>query len=152
MKPITKYQANDGSTWNTEVEAVKRDGEHAYIAAIMSKLKPRPDSCDFSNGNLGYVQHDPAAFSEVWALLLNETRMRMPEWCEKNAAKIAEPGGVDAAWFCRIMDDSGPLCNAWNRLCSFDAQAREYGQPYLRWHPTKATVQSEYVVGSAVAP
>jgi hypothetical protein len=147
MKPITKYQANDGSVWATAEAAVAREQEADRIDAIMRALKPRPDSCSFSNGDLGYVQHDPLAFARVWHALIKVARERgesVVEWINRNSAQLAVAGNVDASWFCRFIDDNGPLCNAFSRLQSIDKDAREWGQPFLRWNESGRTVKAEY--------
>lgn len=56
MKTITKFKANDGSEWNTEEDALRRDEMIAKVDAVMAPLGTTPKAV--SDGE-GWLQHNP---------------------------------------------------------------------------------------------
>lgn len=141
MKPITRYEADDGSVWKTEDEAIFRDTLSKKVKDAMAPLGSRPDlpHCEFSNGG-GYFHHHPSEVSEVKRSLLALVREYGWEWEGlKNAT--CPPEDVSPDWFARILDGErqGPLNRAYCRLMCLDADGREWGQPYYAMHPDEGT-------------
>ncbi len=116
MTPITKYQANDGSVWSTELDAVRRDSDILLVAAIIKPLKPQPSS-SFD----GYIQQDRETVLKVKGELM----------------KIKDPSEVHPMSYAgRAIDDiGGPLSLAWYRIMCTDEKYREWEQPYYAMNP-----------------
>jgi hypothetical protein len=150
MKPITMYEAVDGSRHDTEEKARRRDILVDDVNVALAGLVPKPDdpTCSFANGH-GYVQQSPASVRE----------------CKRQLMAIAKHtiGGYEHVWDAdpddvhpmgvagRIIDDSGhrPLYVAWSRLMCIDADAREWGQPYYALNPGKG---EQFAVTSTQPP
>lgn len=118
MKPITMYQAEDGSIWKTATEAVLREEWIDRCRAVEEKvgLRPRPDDIDFLNGE-GYVQHPEGA----------------------RDALLEELKGMGAH-----RDSEGPVGDLLHRMWNMDDQDREWGQTYYALHPDEgAQVEME---------
>lgn len=137
MKPVTKYQADDGKVFDTEQEAVKHDAKAVSIKGLAKLLKPIPenDGCSFANGD-GYVQQDALKVQEYkrGIMLLGACHhAKMAEWA-KNPIEVHPQSIVG-----RILSDCDDLLyRAWHRVMCMDSQFREWGQPYYANHPEDA--------------
>jgi len=138
MNPITKFQADDGTEFNTKDACIAHEMLCAEIAEVMALLPPKVDDtgCEFSNGS-GYIQHDPHTFNRVkFALLRIANRISPHKWFEQ----ALYDDGVHESWPGRIISEmSAPLWRAWHRISCTDSQFREWGQPYFANNPDQAT-------------
>ena len=139
MKPITVYEANDGSRWDDPNKASERDSLIHEIYLIMAPLpEVKDDASRFANGN-GYVQRDAVIVERVRADLLVPTKRILKWWWDgqmKDHGK--EPVDAHPSWYLRILDGTAaPLERAWSRLCCIDKSYREWGQPFYAAHPEK---------------
>ncbi len=127
MTPITKYQANDGSVWSTELDAVRRDSDILLVAAIIKPLKPQPSS-SFD----GYIQQDRETVLKVKGELMKIASQR----CTWNGWS-KDPSEVHPMSYAgRAIDDiGGPLSLAWYRIMCTDEKYREWEQPYYAMNP-----------------
>ena len=137
MTTITKFKAIDGKEFDTEKECVEYENLIETVKTIMSKLKEKPNSCDFSNGS-GYIQQNQSDLKIV--------KIQLLELCKKY---------IDHKWIQQTIDDDTvhlsyagrliseysnlrPIDFAWSRLMCVDSQFREWGQPYFATHPEEA--------------
>lgn len=111
MKPITMYQADDGSIHATTLDAVARDHMIAECAAVETELqmRPAPDTSEFRNGE-GFIQHPTG------------TRQKLTDRLRGLGAN---------------RDSTGPVGLLLGRLWAMDAEDREWGQPYFAKHPAE---------------
>lgn len=139
MKKITKYEAVDGTEFDTENECATYEKLMEKVNSIMAELpnKPNDDGCHFSNGG-GYIQHDKTVLQNVKTKLLIEIKKHIDhKWVDETMKdETVHPSYVD-----RLLDDYHiqPLRNAWGRILCIDNKAREWGQPYFAYNPTKGT-------------
>jgi hypothetical protein len=137
MKAIRKYQAEDGSEFNSEADCIAYEALCAEIDEVMATLPPRPndDGCGFSNGH-GYLQHDRVQFIRARTALLHIANRLMPhKWFEQALADET----IHASWAGRLISEmSRPLDRAWSRFMCIDDRLREWGQPYYAAHPEDA--------------
>lgn len=106
MKPITQWQADDGSVWRTEKEAIERDAVVAKCAALAEAIGLRPipqRGTDFANGG-GFVQQPEGARDKLYAALMELGANR---------------------------DSGGPVGDLLYRWHCMDDAEREWGQPYF---------------------
>lgn len=138
MKAITKYEAADGSEFETESRCAAYESLCAEVADVVAALPalPKDDGCKFANGG-GYVQHNPDTFRAVRTKLLQIAQRECPHrWITESLEKGDE---IHASWAGRIISESStPLWRAWNRIYCTDKQFREWGQPYYAEHPEAA--------------
>lgn len=137
MKEITRYQADDGTVFDTEEKAIKHDTKSLSIKKIYKLLKPIPedDGCKFANG-AGYVQQDPLAVQEFkrQIMLMGAVHhAKMAEWA-KNPIEV-HPQSIVGRILC---DCDSLLYAAWSRVMCTDEKGREWGQPYYASNPDKA--------------
>lgn len=142
MKPLTVYEANDGSRWNTEAQAAERDALLVAVEEAMQPLGKHDTSCVFANGG-GYYQHTPAAYATARAALWEITRDRLKSWLdiqrEKHGKTEADCSTAHPSRFLRMLDGvCGPVERAWSRICHIDDQYREWGQRYFVSRPNEA--------------
>ncbi|MCK9279314.1 MAG: hypothetical protein M0P71_01730 [Melioribacteraceae bacterium] len=130
MKIITKYQAIDGSEWNTEEECNTREKMIEQVDNAMSLLKPIPKELNWE----GYVQQSAEVVKECKRKLFNIVNQKdilgeAIKWqIKKYDTKFEE---VYSSWFCGMLDENNaPLYNAYNRLCNIDKENKEWNQPY----------------------
>lgn len=111
MKPITMYEADDGSVYRKQEDAERRDALIARCAQVVTDigLRPTPEGTDFGNGG-GFVQQPTGSRDQ----LLDALR-------EMGAHR----------------DSNGPLGMLLNRAWRIDDQDREWGQPHFALHPHK---------------
>lgn len=150
-KKIEKYVATDGSEHLTDSSADERDALISKLDSIMSKLKPRPDSCSFSNGNLGYIQQNFKTCNEVAESLFDLCREHLSGSFQTWVDAVDKEGAFKfrRSMLCRLIDECcpQPISVRWNRLGCIDDQCREWGQWYYVEHQSDASCQSEYKGG-----
>jgi hypothetical protein len=137
MKTITKYEAVDGTEFDTEKECATYEKLIARVNSIMAELpsKPNDDGCHFSNGG-GYIQHDKNVLQSVKMKLLTEIKKHIDhKWVDETM----KDDSVDLSYVDRLLDDYQiePLRNAWYRIMCIDKEAREWGQVYFAYNPEK---------------
>lgn len=133
MKVITKYQADDGTEFNSKLDCMKHEVLCEKIQQIMALLPKRPDDMEFANGH-GYVQHAEKSVIQFRnrLLALMDGQIDHP-WVGETRQGKAHP-----SYLARLLDDSAsPLGAAWNRLLMIDKKFREWGQPYYAMHPDR---------------
>jgi len=127
MKTITKYQANDGSEWNSKAEAIERESLIARVAAVMAPLGEVPEAVKQGSG---WVQHDIETVLTARDGIMDLCRsMGMFEGCKwrHDLGRDCHPLGIVG----RILsEDNGPIGDAWGRFGTIDEQGREHQQPY----------------------
>ena len=136
MNEIIKYQANDGSVWDSEEKAVKQDKLIVTLESAMAHLKPRPKGCDFTNGK-GFVQHEVGAYAKTEANLRKVFSSYYP-----GPIGIHDPLTCDMWLLMRCVCDSGnrSMNHAFNRLaCMCSRNNREFGQPYFVTHQSEVS-------------
>ena len=137
MEAITKFQANDGTEFYHSENCIKYELLIENVKTIMSKLKPIPDSCDFSNGS-GYVQHEKEQLKTAKIALLEISKEYIDhKWIQQSI----DDDSVHLSYAGRLISeysDLRPVYKAWNRLMCVDSQFREWGQPYFATHPEEA--------------
>lgn len=136
MKPITKYEANDGSEWRTEKECIERDTLCARVEALMKQWPehPKNDGCSFANGE-GFLQLTKELFETTRESLLDIIAESIDhKWVNDSRGGKAHP-----SWVGRLLSDAGadPLYRAWVRIACVDKQFREWGQVYYAENPTE---------------
>lgn len=140
MRPVTQYEASDGSIWHTESDALFRDTLCEKVKKAMTPLGDRPElpHCGFENGD-GYYQHAQSEVRRAKENLLALVKEYGWEWEGLKNAKCPQID-VGADWFARILDgcQQVPLTRAYGRLMCIDNQGREWGQPYFTSHPDEA--------------
>jgi len=126
MKPVTVYQAVDGSQHSDEVAALARDRICKRVDVAMSPLGPRYDdqTCSYANGE-GYVQHSNDVVDSVRESL-----------CEMAEDVTGSKHAGHWSWWMRFLDGQcPPLERAMSRLYCIDQFGREWGQPYYALNP-----------------
>src|SRR3990167_8315224 len=108
MRPITVYEANDGSHWNTAGDAERRDDLLRTLAEIDRLLAPPVGNRE------GYVQQKQEAVAAYKAALC-----RVARTVTRHLMFDADPATIHRHGIAgRIIDDGGcePLYRAWWRL------------------------------------
>lgn len=143
MKPITKWQADDGAEFNSQAECATYEVLCREVDGIMARLPVRPDDtgCRFSNGH-GYLQHDPAAWLSVQRDLARIGRRYFEEQSGRRHFDYVIDAGKPMVHTLagRLVNDGcpAPVWRAWSRLMCVDSRFREWGQPYYALHPDAA--------------
>lgn len=104
MRPVVRYQANDGSLWLTEAAAREREELSREIEQLYETLglDPRPEHDElFLAGRVSLAQ--PTG-----------TRERLREWVRDHAAHAMHPG---------------PIADVAYRMCCCDLEDREWAEP-----------------------
>lgn len=137
MNAVIKYVAYDGREFIDLSACLKYERDCRTADKIIAQLPERPDSCDFSNGELGYIQHDRELFLKVRLELLEQAHKESPHDWLKQAMNDAT---IHSSWPSRIISEccTRQLCLAWNRISCVDSEFREWGQPYYANNPDKA--------------
>lgn len=142
MKTIKKYEANDGTEFNSEAACMRHEALCTEIDEVMSSLprRPKDNDCSFANGH-GYIQHDAETFWAVRdALLRIGRRLSKHNWIDTALADRT----VHPSWCARLFDDiSSPLANAWSRILCTDNDLREWGQPFFAYNPDKVAPEDK---------
>jgi hypothetical protein len=129
MRPVTRYQADDGAEFYTAEQATDHDALVARIAAINTMLK-RPR---LSHGT--YYQHDHADYWAWRRAVVELVREHHPDTLKDTPAEQFSPWGYVGRF---LSDAGGPLNRLWARLMCTTDDAREYDQPYFTRHPHEA--------------
>lgn len=130
MKTLTKYQANDGSEWDTAEEAQKRDELHAKVEAAMAPLGDVPEAVEKGKG---WLQHDMETVNVAKDRILDICR---EEGFNKHFPAFNNPGRDchPLSIIGRVLNDNGgPLDRAWSRFARIDEQGREHQQCYFAY-------------------
>jgi hypothetical protein len=133
VKQITKYQANDGSEWDTEDGAIQRDQMIEEVDRIMEPLGKRP------TGHGEFVQRDLRTVTIITAALFEiADRDGVLKWWIDGQRKAHGRTTrqlihyTHPSWFLRMLDGNhDPLERAYGRLCCIDKRGREWDQPYF---------------------
>lgn len=133
MKQITKYEAIDGSQWDTEAEAIDRDRMVEDVNRIMAPLGERPTA----HGK--FVQRDADTILVIKAALFEiADREGVLKWWldgqrkDHGRTNLQLIRDTHPSWFGRMLDGGHePLSNAYHRLCCIDKRHRESDQPYF---------------------
>lgn len=132
MKPVTLYEAPDGSRFSTMTACLDYEKLCETVDSIMAPFgKVRPS-------NMGaWVQHSPAAVRDA----ANEiVKLAVARFAPTRAGEEWHPHGIIQ----RFVDDSSSQClkSAFYRInCTDLTTGREYDQPYYRTHPNEATTE-----------
>lgn len=138
MKPITRYQSDDGLLFETEVACRAHEQLVLAVAAITAQLRPVPRSSEFNNGQ-GFVQQDRETFlgvqRELAALAHAAHEDRGFDRHFNFVAEAEQP--VGGSFIGRLLDDAGPAAMraGWARVMCTDPYFREWGQPYFAANP-----------------
>lgn len=131
MKKIIKYQANDGSYFNTEEECIKYESILSKVNNFLNKLPDREKydkDCILSNGG-GYIQLPYNPKSEMEKLLVNLSNI----WFNPST-----PFEKFNFILVRYIDDVNMKCLnklVFRLMCI--VEDREYGQPFYANNPGK---------------
>jgi len=132
VKPVTRYQANDGTLFLTEEDAVKRDELLASIAQAMAPLGGTRDDMA-----AGWIQHAPInVFEAKRALLLLARPIFAVNYPNIAKAIDTDPASVHPhSGVARILsEENTPISKAWDRLGRIDDEGREHSQSYYAMH------------------
>lgn len=129
MKEITRYQANDGSTWSTVSEALTRDNLLAAVNIVMAPLGDTPRAVEDGKG---WLQHDLAVVTKAKQGILDLCK---PQYAQAYPVFNEPAEKVHArSVIGRILsEDNGPLGDAWNRFTRIDLEGREHQQCYYAY-------------------
>lgn len=136
MKKIIKYEAYDGTIFNTKKSCIEYENLCLEIKKLEDRLPTIPENF-FSNGG-GFIQHNEKTFMEVRVAVLKiAQRFSNHKWLQQ---AIDEGLTVHHSWPGRIINDSCPKAvnDIWYRISSTTNDFKEYGQPYYREFPEKA--------------
>lgn len=134
MKVLTIYEAVDGSRWDDESLAIKRD---ALVARVDIAMRPLGPSNEAFNGD-GYIQHDASDYLKVRKALIELSRESIGEWIDRQEKEHkSDLMTCHPSWFCRMCDGEGPVSRAWERIARIDKQYREWGQQYFANNPSE---------------
>ncbi len=144
MKSITKYEANDGSQWNTADKAIERDSLLIVLDEASRLLKPHPSDCNFE----GYIQQNRESVLDYKRILMRIAKKyaygTIGKEGEERCIWDMDPKEVHPLSIAgRFIDDSNcqPLNSAWRRLCCMDDKFREFNQPFYVINPDKAVIK-----------
>lgn len=114
---VDRWICDDGMMYKTEADAMRHDIVIAQCREVESRVLKgaRPDSCDFTNGVLGYIQH------------ASGTRDTLFDDLKKLGA---------------TRDSDGAVGRLLSRAYCLDEQDREWGQPYYANNPQHASGQN----------
>jgi hypothetical protein len=124
----TVYIASDGSRWDSEEDAAKRDALDAEVRAIEATI-PKPPS-----GSKNRVAVDPAAFKAAKIAVIELCRREYP----KEPVFKHDPMEIHPMSFAGrfLSDNGGPLNRIWWRFCCH-RDGWMYEQPYFALNPDR---------------
>jgi hypothetical protein len=133
---VTRYEANDGSLFESETEATAHDAYLEEVKVVEAMLPARPDDgSQFENG-AGYLQHTPEKVREFKRAVLmlaakDDPDSEFIEWA-REPDRIRGMGIVG-----RSIDDGCDryVGRLWHRVRCMDDRCREWGQPYFAPNP-----------------
>ena len=123
MKAITRYQADDGTVFNTEKQCLEYEKILQRVNEIMKPLGKMPDDIGFANGG-GYLKHDIST--------VDKAKKELTEFGNKLFKLDCDLYNIG-----RYMEGHDCLYRAWGRLVAIDNQYREWGQTYFALNPNK---------------
>lgn len=137
MKQITRYIAEDSTSFGSKQECSEYETLCERVKKIMSQLSEPPldENCQFANG-YGYIQHNPVVFRKVRNELLDEFSTKIDhKWITQSKSDGAHP-----SWVGRLVSDYNikAYYTAWHRIQCTDKDFREFGQVYYAEHPNEA--------------
>jgi len=119
VKPITMYQADDGTIWSSAHEAIERDAEIVAMRDLAAPLGPEVER--------GWRQQNPAAVRVLKAQLFKLFVERHPHWADEHKTLTAEQVLHGGGYASRILSESSersPFCKLWFRAVE-DLEAAE---------------------------
>lgn len=142
MKTVTRYEADDGSLWNTIEEAERRDRLIFDVRVTMCHLIPNEPYKDQLDEGRCYIQqslpllvlvrrtlYDICNQPGILKYLFDDQKKRF----NKTDDILVQ---THPSWIHRFLDGGHPpLSKAYYRLCCIDNQGREWQQPYYAEHP-----------------
>ncbi len=132
MKTVTRHQADDGTLFESETAALKRDAIVARIKQLNAMLAPSPVA-----SHIRVKQAQLAAYKEG---LIDLCREVYPD-----APVFQHPASEISPWSYagRLINESGPsvMNSAWFRLMCCDSEGYEYEQPYFTSHVSEWAAQ-----------
>jgi len=135
----------DKNRFTTEIDCLEHEENYKLAEKIIQPLGDRPDSCSFSNGSMGYIQHDRREALRVRNELLEFfKRYTDHKWIQET---IDKGWDADPSWVSRIISEylaSSIFTLTWHRFSCIDSKGREYGQPYYKNNPDEASNKNEY--------
>lgn len=143
INEVTMYKVGN-QVFETPELAAKYQEKLLKTAAMLSLLKPVPDTTTYANGG-GFVQQDPLKVEMYKREILLAASHFNPKFRELalNPMKV-DPSGIVG----REIGDSDPeLFNLWHRLMCMDSQYREWGQVYYAINPSEGSQYEAQVKG-----
>lgn len=129
MRTVTKYQANDGSEWDTVEQCEDHERLLERIEAINAILSDHPVD---GNDDVG-VQHDPMKV----ALFVTQLKELAAEECPQYAKEIILATSGNSIGGRILNDGNSPAWRLWYRWMCIDRNGREFGQPYYALQSNK---------------
>lgn len=127
MKTVIRYQAVDGSVFDSQEQAASRDTLVAECILVEAIIGPRPKLHSEE-----FVQHDSESaqrFVKALVALARKHTAWWDGWARVGEDTFVHPGSIVG----RIIDDSdlGPLHRLWYRYYCMDHLWREWDQPFF---------------------
>lgn len=126
MKEITMYEADDGTIYKTESEALKNDIIVSELKEVMSYLPSEPEEnyyyYEWRNGRV-YVQCE--------SIRVLTAKQLFTELYSRYHHKINNFSQVNG---CLLDNINTLLYGVWNQLTCIDSQSRWWGQNYYAIH------------------
>lgn len=123
MREVTKYQADDGTVWDSSIQAAARDDELRTALELEAGIGPRVPNLR------GWVQRDPAKVAVLRRALVQIGKKLHPAgwWDTHTPEDLVCPTSLPS----RIMSESsGPISSLWWRVSCIDSDGREWEQAY----------------------
>lgn len=137
MKPITVYEADDGTRFNDPDTARARDLLCAEVRGVMSALGP---SRDLGQGE--HYQHPIVVVVACRLAILRMAERLLPTLDMASLTRRIEADptvtGVGTMGSRFIDELDGPVPRAWRRLCCIAPDGKEYNQQYYATHQDEA--------------
>lgn len=132
MKQITVYEASDGSRWDDEGGATRRE---ALVARCVDAESVLPKTV---LGHGEFCTHNPEQAKAFHVAVVEIARHEHPGTMAGYPANNLAVSPTSLIG--RIVSDTGgPLNRLWHRLMCLDTESgREFDQPYFRNHPHEA--------------
>lgn len=130
MRAILKFKANDGSEWDDEAAAIKRDKLVEKVDAAMKPLGKVPEAVEDGKG---WLQHNLEVVYKAKDDILDICR---EQGLHEHYPVFNEQGRKCHALSVigRILDDyHDPLSKAWSRFARIDEKGREHQQCYFAY-------------------
>lgn len=140
MKPITRFLADDGAEFASELEALERDALVAELIEVEKHLIPRPSGGHFTESGEYVQQSGPVVLAFQRRLIRMFATRYDAHLGERWARYLVIEVPVGNTYLGRLVSDCAPPCfnRTWWRLWCMDRRFREYGQPYFAHQADKA--------------